>query len=279
MSVQERRSMVSSDGRLSLRQQCILLGLCRSTFYYTPATESKENLKIMELLDNQYFKTPFYGQRRLQIWLRTQGHEVNIKRLRRLMNLVRWRTLFPQMRTTHCDPKAYKYPYLLKGLDINRCNQVWELDISYIPMAHGFMYLFAIIDVHSRFVVGWSLSNTMSAEWCCSVISEAIATYGKPEIINSDQGSQFTSNEYIKLLMDNEIRISMDGRGRALDDIYIERLWRSVKYEHIYIHSHETCQELWRGLTEYFDFYNHQRPHQSLDYQPPVKIYGDKIAA
>lgn len=279
MSVQERRSMVSSDERLSLRQQCILLGLCRSTFYYTPATESEDNLKIMELLDNQYFETPFYGQRRLQAWLQTQGYKVNIKRLRRLMNMVRWRTIFPQMRTTHSDPKAYKYPYLLKGLDINHCNQVWKLDISYIPMSHGFMYLFAIIDVYSRFVVGWSLSNTMSAEWCCSVISEAIATYGKPEIINSDQGSQFTSNEYIKMLTDNEIKISMDGRGRALDDIYIERLWRSVKYEHIYIHSYGTCQELWRGLTEYFDFYNHQRPHQSLDYQPPVKVYRNKIAA
>lgn len=279
MSVQERCEMVSEVEKLSIRQQCVLLGLCRATFYYTPAKESEENLAVMELLDRQYQKTPFYGERRLQVWLREQGYIVNVKRLRRLMALARWRTLYPKARTTRADPKAYKHPYLLKGMSISHRNQVWELDISYIPMAHGFMYLFAIIDVYSRFVVGWSLSNTMSAEWCCSVISEAIATYGRPEIINSDQGSQFTSNEYVKLLTDNEIRISMDSRGRALDDIFIERLWRSVKQEYVYLNPSENCHDLWMGLTEYFDFYNYHRPHQGIGYQYPANIYMDKAAA
>ncbi len=229
MSLEERCEKVSSSEKLSIRRQCVLLGLCRATFYYTSASESEENLKIMELLDAQYFETPFYGQRRLQAWLQYQGYSVNVKRLRRLMKIVRWRTIFPKVKTTRADSKAYKFPYLLKGLNITRSNQVWELDITYIPMSHGFMYLFAIIDVYSRYVVGWSLSNTMSAEWCCSVIADAIATHGKPEIINSDQGSQFTSNEYVNLLIINDIKISMDSRGRALDDIFIERLWRSVK--------------------------------------------------
>lgn len=279
MSVQERCGMVSQGERLSIRQQCVLLGICRSTFYYTHSTESEENLRIMELLDRQYFATPFYGQRRLQAWLRAQGYGVNIKRLRRLMELVCWRTLYPKARTTQANPKAYKYPYLLKELSINRCNQVWELDISYIPMKRGFMYLFAIIDVYSRFVVSWSLSNTMSAEWCCSVISDAIATYGKPEIINSDQGCQFTSAEYVNLLKNNNIKISMDSRGRALDDIFIERLWRSVKQEYVYLNPCEKCHDLWKGLTEYFDFYNYHRPHQSLGYQSPACVYRNKNAA
>ena len=175
--------------------------------------------------------------------------------------------------------KSLQIPYLLKGLDINQRNQVWELDITYITMAHGFMYLFAIIDVYSRYVVGWSLSNTMSTDRCCSVVADAIATHGKPEIINSDQGSQFTSTEYTNLLKNNGIKISMDSRGRALNDIYIERLWRSVKYEYVYLNSCATCGELWQGLSKYFDFYNHQRPHQSLDYQPPIKFYTGEVAA
>ena len=177
-------------------------------------------------------ETPFYGELRLQAWLRTLGYEVNIKRLRRLMGKVRWRTLYPTRCTTHADEKAYKYPYLLRGLTIDHPNHVWEIDISYIPMRHGFMYLLAIIDVFSRYVVGWSLSNTMTAEWCCSVLEEAFLYHGKPEIVNSDQGSQFTSVSYVELLKNNNVNISMDGRGRALDDGYVtsfrECMLRSV---------------------------------------------------
>jgi len=279
MSLEQRCGMVSKEEKLSVRQQCVLLGLCRATFYYTPSKESDDNLEIMKLLDSQYMETPFYGNRRLKALLKVKGYDVSANRLRRLMNMVCWRTLYPKARTTHVDPKAYKHPYLLKGLTIDHANQVWELDISYIPMRRGFMYLFAVIDVYSRCVVAWSLSNTMTAEWCCSVLADTIATHGCPEIINSDQGSQFTSNEYVKLLEDNGIRISMDSRGRALDDIYIERLWRSVKQEYVYKNPCDTCKELWSGMTAYFDFYNNRRLHQSLDYQCPVTVYMEKRRA
>ena len=189
MSKEERKRMVSKDEKLGVRQQCVLLGLCRTSLYYTASEETAENLEIMQLLDRRYAVTPFYGQRRLQAWLAENGYSVNIKRLRRLMGLVRWRTLFPEHRTTVADKKAYKYPYLLKGLDTDRRNQVWELDISYIPMRRGYMYLFAIIDVYTRYVVGWSLSNTMTAQWCVAALREAFERHGCPEIVNSDQGS------------------------------------------------------------------------------------------
>lgn len=266
-------SLVSKDEKLSVRQQCVLLGLCRTSLYYTPSEESEENLEIMRLLDRQYALTPFYGQRRLQAWLETEGHWVNIKRLRRLMDLVRWRTLFPKRCTAIADKKAYKYPYLLKELEIDHGNQVWELDISYIPMRRGYMYLFAIIDVYTRYVVGWSVSNTMTAAWCVSVLKEALERHGCPEIINCDQGCQFTSMEYVGLLEDNNIAISMDSRGRALDDIFIERLWRSVKQEYVYLNPCDTGNELWRGLDAYFRFYNEERLHQSLGYKTPASRY------
>ena len=271
--------MVSKDEKLGVRQQCVLLGLCRTSLYYTASEETAENLEIMRLLDRQYAVTPFYGQRRLQAWLAEMGYSVNIKRLRRLMGLVRWRTLFPEHRTTVADKKAYKYPYRLKGLDIDHRNQVWELDISYIPMRRGYMYLFAIIDVHTRYVVGWSLSNTMTAQWCVAALREAFERHGCPEIVNSDQGSQFTSEDYVNLLKSNDIKISMDSRGRALDEIFIERLWRSVKQEYVYLNPCENCHELWKGLSGYFDFYNHRRLHQSLGYQCPASVYGGKNAA
>jgi putative transposase len=196
------------------------------------------------------------------------------------MKLVRWQTLYPKSRTTVGDKKAQKYPYLLKGLQVERSNQVWATDITYIPMKRGFMYLFAVIDLYSRYVVKWSVSNTMTAEWCVSVLEEAIADAGKPEIINSDQGSQFTSECYIELLKTKEIQISMDGKGRALDNIFIERLWRSVKQEYVYLNPCETGLELWEGLNDYFRFYNTQRPHQSLNNMPPEKRYHpiEKVA-
>jgi putative transposase len=275
--------MISSDQRkemvepccplLSVSAQCCLLSLSRSSFYYIPTGESEENLVIMRQLDEQYFMTPFYGALRLTAILILSGYKVNIKRVRRLMKIVNWQTIYREPHTTISDKAHYKYPYLLRGLKIVRCNQVWAMDITYIPMKTGFMYLTAIIDLHSRYVVQWSLSNTMSAEWCTEVLKEAIKKHGTPEIFNTDQGSQFTSEIFINALIDNGIKISMDGRGRALDNIFIERLWRSVKYENVYLNVYENGLSLWEGLEKYFQFYNHQRLHQSLDYHTPKEKY------
>jgi putative transposase len=274
ISSEVRRGMIEpSCSQLSISTQCHLLSVSKSSFYYTSTGESEENLSIMHHLDEQYFKTPFYGALRLTAILILAGYKVNIKRVRRLMKIVNWQTIYREPRTTISDKTHYKYPYLLRGLKIERCNQVWAMDITYIPMKTGFMYLTAIIDLHSRYVIQWSLSNTMSAEWCTDVLKEAIKSHGIPEIFNTDQGSQFTSEIFINALIDKGIKISMDGRGRALDNIFIERLWRSVKYENVYLNVYENGISLWEGLTTYFQFYNHQRVHQSLDYQTPMERY------
>jgi putative transposase len=259
--------------KLTISLQCEVLSISRSSFYYVPVGESEANLWIMRALDEQYFKTPFYGVLRLQALFREKGYCINTKRLRRLMRLVNWRTIYREPKTTIPDKTHYKYPYLLRGLTIERNNQVWAMDITYIPMAKGFMYLAAIIDLNSRYVVNWSLSNSMTAEWCSEVVKEAIKNHGVPEIFNTDQGSQFTSEIFINTLKNNAIEISMDGKGRALDNIFIERLWRSVKYENIYLNVYEDGLSLYQGLNKYFDFYNNQRHHQSLDYQAPVNKY------
>lgn len=275
----ERRQMVVNDHpEISVVTQCGLLNIQRSGLYYIPSVESEENLAIMKILDKQYLNTPFYGVERLLYTLILLGYKINRKRLRRLMQVVGWQTLYPQKRTTIVDPKAYKYPYLLSNIEIVKPNQVWAIDITYIPMEKGFMYLFAIIDIYSRYVVGWSLSNTMTSEWCVECINQAISTYGNPEIINSDQGSQFTSNEYVECLKSHNIQISMDGKGRAIDNIFIERLWRSVKYEQVYLYVFETGNELWKGLNWYFNFYNYERLHQSLGYETPEKQYFKSVA-
>ena len=258
---------------LSLVKQCELLEVSRSGLYYEPVKESEENLSIMRLLDEQYLKTPFYGVERLLVLLVVMGYRINRKRLRRLLRLQGWQTLYPQARTTRIDPAAYKYPYLLKDLEVKRKNQVWAIDITYVPMKNGFMYLCALIDLHTRFVVGWGVSNTMTAEWCCEIVSEAIAVHGKPDILNSDQGSQFTSEVYTTMLKDEGIQISMDGKGRAIDNIFIERLWRTVKYEHVYLHVYEDGLSLYKGLKHYFSFYNDERRHQSLNYETPLTLY------
>jgi putative transposase len=259
---------------ISISDQCDLLTVTRSSFYYKPLPESEENLQIMRFLDEQYFKTPFYGTLRLTALLAETGFCVNKKRVRRLMKLINWQTIYREPRTTICDKSHYKYPYLLKGLKIERTNQVWAMDITYIPMRTGFMYLVAIIDLYSRYVVGWSLSNSMTAEWCADVLKEAISKHGKPEMFNTDQGSQFTSEVFINVLKNAEIQISMDSKGRALDNIFIERLWKSVKYENIYLNVYETGIDLYKGLTNYFKFYNNERLHQSLNYETPAKKYN-----
>ncbi len=274
ISRENRISMIEkSDTSVSITKQCELLNVHRSCFYYKAQPESELNLEIMRILDEQYFKTPFYGVLRLTALLKTLDYQVNEKRVRRLMKLINWQTIYREPRTTIIDKTSYKYPYLLKGLDIVKNNQVWEMDITYIPMKRGFMYLTAIIDLHSRYVVEWSLSNTMMAEWCVQTLQTAIAKHGKPQIINTDQGSQFTSTIFIDTLKKNEIQISMDGKGRALDNIFIERFWRSVKYENVYLNVYEDGVSLYHGLKDYFEFYNQERLHQSLDYQTPNKIY------
>lgn len=274
ISSDQRKEMVDpSCSLMSVSAQCRLLSLNKSSFYCIPTGESEENLSIMRKLDEQYFTTPFYGALRLTAILILSGYKVNIKRVRRLMKIVNWQKIYREPHTTISDKTHYKYPYLLRGLKIERCNQVWAMDITYIPMKTGFMYLTAIIDLHSRYVVHWSLSNSMSAEWCSEVLTEAIKKHGVPEIFNTDQGSQFTSEVFINTLIDNGIKISMDGKGRALDNIFIERLWRSVKYENIYLNVYENGLLLWEGLEKYFQFYNHQRLHQSLDYHTPKERY------
>jgi len=259
-------------------EQCELLNLHRSGLYYQPAAESEQNLAIMRLLDEQYYKTPFYGIRKLTKWLHNMGYTVNHKRVRRLMKIMGWKTLYREPNTSEPNKQHKVYPYLLKGKRIWKSNQVWQIDITYVPMRKGFMYLCAIIDVHTRYVVNWGISNTMSADWCKQIVQEAIDRHGKPEILNSDQGSQFTSEAYIGLLKGHQILISMDGKGRALDNIYIERLWRSVKYENIYLNVYEDGLSLYQGLRQYFDFYNNERLHESLEYRAPEVLYRREAA-
>ena len=278
-SLPDRRLLIEPEHKnLSVVKQCELLKVSRSGFYYEPVPETEENLAIMRVLDEQYLKTPFFGTEKLVVLLILMGYKINKKRLRRLMKIQGWETLYCAPRTTKIDPTAYKYPYLLRDLSIERKNQVWEIDITFLPMKNGFMYLCAIIDVHTRYVVGWGLSNTMTAQWCTEIVQEAIATNGKPEILNSDQGSQFTSEVYLEALKNKEIQISMDGKGREIDNIYIERLWRSVKYEHIYLHVYEDGLTLYKGLKQYFTFYNEQRGHQSLEYSTPKNQYEKQAA-
>lgn len=276
----ERCLMVeASHGQLSVVKQCQLLSLQRSRFYYAPRAETAENLVIMRWLDEQYFDTPFYGVLRLTALLAAAGFVVNTKKVRRLMTLVGWRTLYQQPRTTIADKASYKYPYLLKGLAVTHRNQVWEVDITYLPMAKGFLYLYAVIDVYSRFVVGWGISNSMAAEWCSAITKEAIECHGKPGIINSDQGSQFTSEAHVELLKTYEIKISMDGTGRAIDNIFIERFWRSIKYEDIYLKAYENGVTLYHGVSKYMQFYNTKRLHKSLEYKTPEALYYAAAAA
>jgi len=266
--------MIDKTARtLSVSAQSRLLCISRSGLYYRPSGEPEENLLILRMLDEQYMKTPFFGTRSIVTWLAKKGYSVNRKRARRLMDQMGWQTLYRAPRTTVPRQGDHIYPYLLKNMEVCYSNQVWATDITYIPMKSGFMYLCAVIDLYSRFVVGWGLSNTMSAEWCTGIMEEAIARYGPPEIVNTDQGSQFTSAEFTGLLQTKGISISMDGKGRAIDNIFIERLWRSVKYEHVYLYVYEDGLSLYQGLQWYFDFYNHERSHQSLNDYTPEQFY------
>jgi putative transposase len=258
---------------LSIVQQCLLLNISRSGFYYGHRGESRRNLDIMEMIDKIHLKYPFYGFRRIRNELRNYHFFVSKKLVIRLMKLMAIDVIYPKQNTSKPNKEHKIYPYLLRGLNIERNNQVWEMDITYIAMKHGFMYLSAIIDVYSRFVLAWDISNTMDTNWCKEIVASAINKYGSPEIFNTDQGSQFTSHVFTDYLLENHIKVSMDGKGRAIDNVFIERLWRSVKQEKIYLNAYENGQELYAGLNEYFEFYNHKRPHQSLDYHCPNEFY------
>lgn len=258
---------------LSIRRQCQLLGLNRATFYRPPASESSLNLALMRLIDREYTQAPFYGYRKMTARLNNaHGYQVNSKRVARLMAKMGLQAVYPRPRTSLPDPQHKKYPYLLRGLDIERPNQVWAADITYVPLPRGFMYLVAILDWFSRFVLAWQLSNTLDGAFCLAALRRALRD-GRPDIFNTDQGVQFTSQAFTDELEAASIRVSMDGRGRFFDNIFIERLWRTVKYEDIYLKGYETVPALAAGLDDYFQLYNYERPHQSLGYRTPADVH------
>ena len=260
------------DVVFSFRQQCGLLGLNRSSLYYQPVGESKENLGLMRLLDEQYTRTPYYGVLRMVAYLRSLGHEVNPKRVRRLLRTMGLEAVYQKPDTSQSNPEHKVYPYLLRGLAIDRCDQVWSTDITYVRLASGFVYLMAVIDWYSRYVLGWALSTMLDADFCIEAVGKVLE--GRQcEIFNTDQGAQFTTPRFTQPLLDKGIKVSMDGRGRALDNIFVERLWRTVKYEYVYLQELQTVQEAWLGLRDFFNFYNHERFHQSLDYRTPAHVY------
>jgi putative transposase len=260
---------------LSVSRQCQLVAVNRSSFYYKPKPIKPEDLGLMRLIDEQYLKTPFYGSRSMTKHFRRLGHKINRKRVQRLMQLMGLEAVYPKPRTSKPHPEHKIYPYLLRNLNIDRPNQVWAADITYIPLKRGFMYLVAVMDWYSRKVLAWRLSNTLDADFCVSALEEAIRRYGRPEIFNTDQGSQFTSHAFTKILEKNDIRISMDGRGNFQDNIFIERLWWTVKYQYLYLHAFSDGGELRRGLGNWFRFYNQERFHQSLDDKTPDEVYYD----
>ena len=269
--------MISRDhSNLSIVKQAKLLQLHRSGFYYKPKGESEMNLELMRLMDEHYADHYFKGAKRMHTWLTMdKGYKVNQKRIDRLYYRVMGLNAIMPGKHTSRRNKAHKvYPYLLRNLEVERSDQVWATDITYIPMRKGFMYLVAIIDLHSRYVLNWSVSNTMDAQWCKETLEEAIAVHGRPEIINTDQGSQFTSEVFTHSVLSNDIKLSMDGRGRAIDNVFIERLWRSVKYESIYLNPPDSGIDLYQQLNRYFEYYNNRRRHQGIDNQVPFKRYS-----
>jgi putative transposase len=258
--------------RLSLSRQCELLGLARSSLYYAPRGESGENVGLMRMMDEAYTRWPFYGVRRMSAWLRRQGEAVNPKRVRRLMRLMGLEAIYPKRRLSLSDKGNRRYPYLLRGVTIERPDQVWSADVTYIRLERGFAYLVAVLDWFSRYVLSWRLSRSLDVEFCVRALEEAL-WMGAPEIFNTDQGCQFTSDSFTGWLESTGIRISMDGRGRVFDNIFVERLWRTVKYEEVYLKDYGDLAEARLHLGAYFRFYNEERPHQALDYRTPAEVY------
>ena len=278
MSLQEKLAIINkNDRQLSMRQQCALLGLHRSNMYYKTAGESEKNVLLMRLMDEEYTRHPFKGVFKMEAYLGDLGYAVNTKRVRRLLRLMGLEAIYPKKNLSKSNVVHKKYPYLLKGLSVTKPNQVWCTDVTYIRIAQGFVYLVAVMDWYSRYVLSWRLSNSMDASFCIEALQDAMMLYGFPEIFNSDQGSQFTSDGFTALLLANGVTISMDGKGRAFDNIFIERLWRSVKYEEVYLKDYRTIKEARVVLGNYFNFYNFQRHHQHLGYKKPAEIYFNKI--
>jgi putative transposase len=268
--------MIEQPNSLSLSRQCQLLGLSRAALYYRPVEVSDYELELMALIDRQYLRTPFYGSRRMTAWLRTQGHLVNRKRVQRLMGLMGLEVIYQRPRTSRPAPGHRTYPYLLRGLAIERVNQVWAADITYIPMARGFLYLVAVMDWVSRYVLAWRLSNLLDASFCIETLEQALRQ-GQPEIFNTDQGSQFTDEDFTGVLGAHGVAISMDGRGRFSDNIFVERLWRTLKYEEVYLKAYQNVAEARHGIAAYFNFYNHERLHQALGYRAPRQVFEEAM--
>jgi putative transposase len=272
-SNEELRRLVERDNReISVRRQCDLLGVNRSGLYYRPLGESEENVRLMKLIDREYTRHPFKGSRRMVLWLAEQGHLVNRKRVSRLMEVMGIEAIYPKPKLSQPGEGHKIFPYLLRGVEVTRVNQVWSTDITYIPMAGGFLYLVAVMDWFSRFVLSWALSLTMELDFCLEALRRALRR-GRPEIFNSDQGSQFTSEKFTGVLEGRGIAVSMDGRGRCLDNIFIERLWRSLKYEEVYLRDYPLVSDAHAGIGNWFRFYNQERPHQSLGYRTPADLY------
>jgi putative transposase len=274
LSIEQQRGLIEvNHPQLSVRRQCELLGLNRSTLYYEPAAETVENLALMKLIDKQYTDCPFYGTRKMTAWLRKEKKlQVNRKRVQRLMQVMGLEAIYPKPSLSLPGQGHKVYPYLLRNVKIGRVDQVWSTDITYVPMPNGFMYLAAVIDWYSRYVLAWRLSNTLDGSFCLDLLDEALAR-GRPEVFNTDQGVQFTAEAFTSRLLSAGVAVSMDGKGRCLDNVFVERLWRSVKYEEIYLRCYESVAELSKGLGRYFPFYNEERLHQSLDYRTPAAVY------
>jgi putative transposase len=274
MNLDRRRELIEpAHPALSMVRQCELMSVSRSGYYYRPAGETAANLALMRLIDEQFLETPWYGTRQMTRHFRRQGHVVGRGRVRRLMRLTGLAAIYQHPRTTVPHPEHRVHPYLLRGLPIDRPNQVWCADITYIPMRRGFLYLVAVMDWATRKVLAWRVSNTMDVTFCVAAVEEALARFGAPEIFNTDQGSQFTSPQFTSVLADAAVRISMDGRGRWMDNVFIERLWRSLKYECVYLHAFETGSELQIGLAWWIGYYNDRSPHSSLKGRTPNEAY------
>jgi len=264
---------------LSLRRRCELLHLARSGLSYAPAEVSAEELALMRRIDAIYLEKPFYGRRRMTVALQWEGHEVNHKRVQRLMRLMGLEGMAPGPHTSRPRPEHVVYPYLLRGLEVVRPDHVWAADITYVPLAHGWAYLVAIIDWFSRAVLAWRLSNTLCTEFCVEALQEALRHHGPPSIFNTDQGAQFTDGDFLAVLKERQVKISMDGKGRCLDNIFVERLWRSLKYEEVYLKAYGDVQEARQGIERWLRFYNLERPHQALGYQTPMQVYRTRLSA
>jgi putative transposase len=273
-----RRGLVEPGASLSVRRQCEILRVNRSSVYYEKVGPDGEELELMRRIDELHLKHPFYGSRRIARELRGQGLQANRKRIQRLMRVMGLEAIAPKPRTSKPEPEHAIYPYLLRGLSIDRPNKVWASDITYVPLARGFGYLVAIMDWYSRRVLSWKLSNTLDSSFCVAALNEALLRFGQPEIFNTDQGAQFTAEAFTRVLLARGVKISMDGKGRCIDNVFVERLWRSLKYEEVYLNDYDDLAQARAGIGRYLEFYNYQRPHQALGHQAPAAFYDCLVA-